>query len=464
MLKKSKLGLISFFTSILTLIFTGSRGAFLSLGVSFLLISLIYFGLIKKNKRLEVYYSIKNILKKNAKNIILSLLATLFIFILALGFKNNINSFERYNEKKQTLDYSSSIRLNYWRGAINIFKSYPVFGSGPDTFYIIYPKFQKDILSSGKYAHNWLLEILSENGLMAAIIFLIFLYLIYRSYFKSSRSLLNNFLLIGISASILHNLLDFDWHFYANAYIFYFILGLSINHFLNKENNKNEETKEIKFPIKLIVLAMTIIIIFKSSILIYENFNFLNATEFNNSDGTLITEFYFKKSIKFNNPEYIRNYLQYLISNGPIDNFSEANKISLKLLKIDQNFAYNNFLRGELMFLNKDYDAASQNFQQAIKSDRVNYPEFYYLLAFNYLKQGEPEKAKALLLNSIPYYTPKILNDKKYIITNNQKLETKISEKAASLYLLLANIYSNENNTLESTKFYNLAAQINPKE
>jgi O-antigen ligase len=461
--RNSKLGLISFFVSILTLIFTGSRGAFLSLGLSFLFISLTYFLTAKKDQKIKIYYSIKTILKKNFKNIILCFLATLFLFVLITSLKNNINFLNRYNKNGQPLDYSSAIRLNYWQGAINIFKSRPIFGSGPDTFYIAYPKFQKNILSSGKYAHNWFLEILSENGLLGIITFLIFLGLIYYNYFRKNFSLLNNCLMIGATASLLHNLLDFDWHFYANSYIFYFIIGLSINEALYKDNSREGENKKISLPVKLIIVLIALIAIFKSFLLINENFNFLNTTELNNTKNS-VTESYFQKNIRFKNPEYVRDYLQYLISIKSKSSLDKADKISLELIETEKDFAYNSFLRAEVMFLKENYTEAIKNFDQAIKLDKVNYPEFYYLLAINYLKQGKKEEAKELLLDGIKYYTPEMLNDKKYIITNNQKLETSISKKASLLYSLLSDIYSSENNTPESNKFSTLADKINPGE
>lgn len=471
-LNNSKLGIISFFVSILALIFTGSRGAFLSLGISFIFLFLAYF-LGKKDKRLEIYNSLKKTLHYNIKSVILFSLSALFVFILILTCKDN-NFLNRYHDNQQTLDFSSSIRLNYWQGAIDIFKAHPLLGSGPDTFSIIYPEFQKNILSSGKYAHNWLLEILSENGLIGLMFFLVFLYLIYRNYFKKKSYFLNSFLFVGITASVLHNLLDFDWHFWENSYIFYFLLGLSINYSLDSYLSENKEIEatsdnlaikasaETHFPIKKIGLLIVIIIIFKSSLLIYENFNFLNATEIGDIGQKSTAELYFKKSVRFNNPEYLRGYLQYLISIDSQNSWNKTDEIFSLLLKVDNNFAYNHFLRGKAMFLKGDYSTAAKNFKRAIELDKVNYPEFYYFLALSYLKQGRITEAKNLLLTSISYYTPEILNDKKYIITNNQKLETEISKKASLLYLMLANVYFNENNLVEASKFSNLALQIDP--
>jgi len=464
-IKNSKLGLISFFVSILTLIFTGSRGAFLSLGISFLLIILIQFFLSSKEKSRELFNIFKMSAAKNLKYILAGLLLTALVFICLLSYKNGLSFFDRYNKNTQVMDYSSSIRLNYWQGAISIFKSQPLVGTGPNTYSIVYPKFQNDILSSGKYAHNWLLEMLAEFGLLGVITFIIFIFLIYYNYLKNNFSVLNSWIFIGITASILHNLLDFDWHFYANAYIFYFLLGLSINSSLFLQSESRLVTKKIRqvnIFIKTICLFLVIAIIIKSSLLILENFYFLKASEpiVWNSEGFIQENF--RQSIKFNNPDYLRYYLQYLISTPVTNNIQEADQLSQDLLAKDRGLAFNYYLRAEVLFLKGDYSAAEEYCKLAVELDKVNYPEFYFLQALSDLKQSKVNNAKDIILNNLKYYTPEVLNDKKYVITNNQKLETNLSEKASSLYMLLANIYLNENNIVEAKKFALTARQISP--
>ena len=49
------------------------------------------------------------------------------------------------------------------------------------------------------------------------------------------------------------------------------------------------------------------------------------------------------------------------------------------------------------------------------------------------------------------------------MITNNQKLETNLNDRASSLYLLLANINLSEKNIGEAKKLSVTALQISPK-
>lgn len=478
-LENSKLGLLSFFVSILTLVFTGSRGAFLSLGISLLFLLVVNFFANKKETRKKILNLFKKTLTSNIKSLVLFFILTVLIFITILSYKNNLGFFNRYNKDQRLIDYSSSIRLNYWQGAISIFKAQPLLGSGPDTFSIVYPKFQKDILSSGKYAHNWLLEMLAEFGLLGLISFLIFVGLIYYNFLKRDPSFLNFFLFFGITASFLHNLLDFDWHFYANAYILYFLLGLILNNTLFSENNhkhnlsdscerkiasdlNQKNINKINFFINTICFIFIGVIIIKSSLLLFENFYFLSATASGTLNSIEISKANFRQSIKFNNSEYMRYYLQYLIANPILENLKEGEEISRILLATDRSFAYNYYLRGQVLFLRGDYFSAGENLKKALELDKINYPEFYFLKALNFIRQGQVKEAKELLLKSISYYTPELLNDKQYIITNNQKLETSLNQRVSSLYLLLANIYLSEKNIGEAKKFSETALAIDP--
>ena len=479
-LKSSKLGLLSFFVSILTLVFTGSRGAFLSLGISLLFLLVVHFFTNKKGSRKKILNLFKKTLASNIKSLVLFFILSVLIFITILSYKNDLGSFNRYNKDQRLIDYSSSIRLNYWQGAISIFKEQTLLGSGPDTFSIVYPKFQKDILSSGKYAHNWLLEMLAEFGLLGLIPFLIFVGLIYYNFLKRAPSFLNFFLFFGITASFLHNLLDFDWHFYANAYLIYFFLGLSLNSSLFSDHNQNKDLASnedliltsgpelkkvglINFLVRSVCFLFVFGIIIKSYILLFENLNFLKATAPQVLENKETAENNFRQSIKFNNPEYLRYYLQYLISAPTPEHLKEADELSDILLKKDQSFAYNYYLRGEVLFLSGNYSLAGETLKKAFELDKVNYPEFYFLEALSYIKLGEIGEAKGLLLKNISYYTPELLNDKQYVITNNQKLETNLNDRASSLYLLLANINLSEKNIGEAKKLSVTALQISPK-
>ncbi|OGH11906.1 MAG: hypothetical protein A2857_02275 [Candidatus Levybacteria bacterium RIFCSPHIGHO2_01_FULL_36_15] len=128
---------------------------------------------------------------------------------------------------------SSAIRIQYWNRAINNFLAHPVLGSGPNTF-----GFSSKIASTDS-AHNFFLQMLSDVGIFGFLTSLGLIIAVFiNAYRVTSRSLksLNNrrkaegyfflALWIGILASALNNLVDFDWQIPTVFYIFWILAGL----------------------------------------------------------------------------------------------------------------------------------------------------------------------------------------------------------------------------------------------
>ncbi len=83
-----------------------------------------------------------------------------------------------------TLDvesYGWHQRTLMWRSAFDIYREYPVFGSGPGTFKVHYPRYRSldEQYNAGNYAHNDYLQFLAEGGpvllgfLVALVVYLV---------------------------------------------------------------------------------------------------------------------------------------------------------------------------------------------------------------------------------------------------------------------------------------------------
>jgi O-antigen ligase len=97
-----------------------------------------------------------------------------------------------------------------------IIKKYPVFGSGPGTFEIIYNSNPADIWNHLKYAHNFILQTAVETGLAGLGLLLAAIAAGYAAIARNISSMewpgkITAFsILCGITAFIIHNLADFD--------------------------------------------------------------------------------------------------------------------------------------------------------------------------------------------------------------------------------------------------------------
>ncbi|MFA5645047.1 MAG: O-antigen ligase family protein [Candidatus Ratteibacteria bacterium] len=105
-------------------------------------------------------------------------------------------------------------RFHYWMSGLSIFRKYPLVGSGPATFAFAYPQYKIPGAMEAKFAHNILIEILSETGIIGFSAFLLFVGLSLTEIWKkllSSRSFLTAGFAFSLIAVGLHSCIDFDY-------------------------------------------------------------------------------------------------------------------------------------------------------------------------------------------------------------------------------------------------------------
>ena len=95
----------------------------------------------------------------------------------------------------KSVPFSVSSRSIIWAGALGIFGAFPLLGSGPGTFKIYFPRhrsadyFEHGISNVTLDAHNYILDILSETGLLGGLTYATFAlglaYLAFRALFQT---------------------------------------------------------------------------------------------------------------------------------------------------------------------------------------------------------------------------------------------------------------------------------------
>jgi len=150
--------------------------------------------------------------------------------VLALSLDNGDVLTRLQTLKSPATTDSAQTRVTVWKDDINVFKDFPVFGTGLNTFQTIFPKY-KTIFGSGKmfftHAENDYIETLSEVG-MSGCIFLILIIVVFvrnvRVGFKLTNDTFKICLLAGgissISAAAVSGLTDFIFHIPAISLIF----------------------------------------------------------------------------------------------------------------------------------------------------------------------------------------------------------------------------------------------------
>ena len=116
-------------------------------------------------------------------------------------------------------------RIGYWKKGIINFQENPIFGVGLVSNKVNYAEDGKIVIRNF-YAHSFIIQNLSDSGLLGLINSLI---LIGTVFFKGFKIFKNNLYLavwIGLLASTLNALVDFDWQVASVFLIFWIFAGV----------------------------------------------------------------------------------------------------------------------------------------------------------------------------------------------------------------------------------------------
>jgi len=108
-------------------------------------------------------------------------------------------------------------RAQYWDQAARSIIEKPFLGWGLDTFRYTSLRLQKEPVHWSWYTHNHFLELVSEVGIPAGILFIIYISWVIRTLIHAVRAHngISAAILVGLFASTLHSLVDYDWQFYS---------------------------------------------------------------------------------------------------------------------------------------------------------------------------------------------------------------------------------------------------------
>ena len=211
--KKGRLlGGVSVLCSVLCVIFTWSRGAWLALIASTLL-----FLIIRSRKTLSAL-------------IVFLLTLPAISFIIPLGIRI------RFASIGDITDSSTYYRIYTWRGTINAIKEnlFSGYGYGTSTFAEIYPQYAYAGMESAEHSHSLLLQIIFGVGIFGLLIFAIFLFLFAQKNFEHIRDGGDNHIkkmstaaFCSVFAALVMGLFDNVWYNYRIMFLFWIVAGIS---------------------------------------------------------------------------------------------------------------------------------------------------------------------------------------------------------------------------------------------
>jgi O-antigen ligase len=213
------------------LVMTNSRGGIISLLAEILfLVATMGLGRRHKKKRSAEEHTprIKSAAMK--AGLALAMVVALFGGVVLLGGEDALT---RIVGSVNTDDPTTG-RAHFWGVTIDIIKNHPVIGTGLGAFGVVYTGYDS---RNGMYrleqAHNDYLQVLSDGGIIGAVIGLFFVVSLFRMGFarRDSRDDFRRGVatgaLAGCFAVLVHSFFDFTLHTPANALLFLVLAALA---------------------------------------------------------------------------------------------------------------------------------------------------------------------------------------------------------------------------------------------
>ncbi|MEW6006913.1 MAG: O-antigen ligase family protein, partial [bacterium] len=217
-------------------------------------------------------------LRKNNKKFLISLIIVAIITIISnFSFNSIIGRFfgeiTRLENAQIEIKGSAGVRLAIWRDVLRNVLKKPLFGTGPDTMPISYPKYRTldTVRKVGVYAtaestHNEFLDILATSGILGLFTYL---WIIFVFVFLSIKALLtfqDKWLIAGISLSWLSYIASNQFAFgvHSTSLLFWVLTG-SVAIFYKPKQQKKPFLKRIpqsKIFFVFLISIITMIFLF----------------------------------------------------------------------------------------------------------------------------------------------------------------------------------------------------------
>ena len=269
---------------------------------------------------------------------------------------------------------ANEARFEYWFQAIEGFKLRPVKGNGPGTFRLTSTRFQRETATTSWFAHNFLLQTLSELGILgfASFVFLLNL-MIYRLLHIriQKKNRLDVALIFGAGGSFLQSLVNFNFDFLAIYLTFWIIVAAIFAVF-----KKNSRIKTPKVFFRGVVLLSIVMFIY-AFLYILSSFYLMKAERAKDAlDSFRSLEYQQKSLILFPfsqsgwlyllNPENNQDLSEDLISKAAF--FNREDSQVLELLATDPQLSIMYYLR--VLNLNPLNFHVLQNYISQLDSER----------------------------------------------------------------------------------------------
>jgi O-antigen ligase len=210
------------------LILTNSRGGMLSLGAEIIFLGIVASVGSKRSRQRSVRANARAAMMR--AGLAFALVAVLIGGALYLG---GSDAFSRLLGTPTASDPTTG-RAHFWNVTLDIIKAHPWVGTGLGAFGVVYTRYDShNGLFRLEQAHNDYLQILSDGGMVGAVLGLAFVVILFRKGFARRetgdpfRRGVTTGALAGCFAVLVHSFFDFTLHTTANALLFLIMAAIA---------------------------------------------------------------------------------------------------------------------------------------------------------------------------------------------------------------------------------------------
>jgi len=203
---------------LIVLVFTRSRGAWISTILSITFITTLY---------------VRNYPKNRFKLLAAAITGFIFFGIVILSSRNVVEEFKTLKSVQSDASFAS--RLILWKHLAKMIRDYPLMGTGPGTFSTMFTQYQPAGFQVRFYrAHNDYLQFITEVGLPLMIVYIWLIYLFFKRGLKKikhpSRLVRGTTLgaMAGVMAMLIHSMFDFNLRIPADAILFIVLVAIVV--------------------------------------------------------------------------------------------------------------------------------------------------------------------------------------------------------------------------------------------
>lgn len=400
-LSQKVLYLATSFLFITALYYTKSRSGALALGVAYLMFWISSLFLLKK-KVLAFFLLTTSYI----------LLATVFIstpWQINLVNKSTQSSADSQQQVGTALENggteSGSIRKIVWKGAFDLFKKYPLFGSGLETFAYAYYQtrpVEHNLTSEWNFlynkAHNEYLNYLSTTGFLGFLAYIVLILFIISTLFK--KDLLNMALLSGFMSILVTNFFGFSTVPINVLFFIFPAIALTQNK-SKKIKNKKLDNRQ-KMLIGLLALA-TFYMLLTAAKYWYADYLYAKSIKAYKEDNLPEAIRHLENATNYfpNEPIFTVQLAEYYVSQSPENSLLLLNEVekyilfNIKLLKQRANI-YSDLAKLDRTYLQEENMTISNLVKLAPTDASIN-----YMYAVSFAKLGKIEEAISQLEKTI---------------------------------------------------------------